>query len=1201
MKLKSTLSFCLLITLALTARAELKLFNRYTYFYTDAVFSSNSVSSWNNSVTMKNGATYRGSVSVGAWCQYKASIDSLVGMVDIQFFRAIPQIALIDSNIKVEILHNGIKDYTYVDFSTKKESWFSVGKYYFSGQGTEYVRLIRETTNSLLITPTLPVRFDCYADTHTRALTSEENSLNVSIGFSSSGLWQPANKTGYRAVAPPKYSKTAGSSAIWHPGTVDSGQVIIYIYKPKVNTKDKFTIVHNGKVDSVNLRDLKWANYNVISPSQEKINTNPMPSLGWYKVGEFDFSGDGKEFVKLHKTSTDSTFADCMMFETVKYDGTILYRTVVTTNTYSDGLFAGTYPLSFDEKEKITNVLVGFSPQTNSKKVQFSSYNGSTPYSRAYYLPGGTDTYYWNPLVVEPGNYDFYYYNFYNMATNPNFTINSNGGNKTVSKAASEFPGGTFTLIGNYTFACGSTDEYIKCTGINRASDILLEKKVSNSAILRQVVATCYPYFKEYVYADTKGTSTEQAVSFMVKKGFVFPRTETNFGTNMGITRAEFVQSVVLMLGLTPNITLPNFSDVLISDWYSGYFAIAKKKGLLYAVADTGSIYPNFTIRRDEAAQIMLNAMEYSGNYINVKNFFKAKADSVLKAYGDEGSIRPQYREAFGRMVETGVLKAVSAGKLLGVQELKRGNAVVILKEFLESLLRTGPIKAKTDFQLTFNDEFNGPTLDYSKWSCDNYVRFAGISGKWKENCVVEDGVFKGYNFMDNHLVPYSSGNISSKFKQSYGFFESRYKYPEHAFGSHTSFWSSGGTAGDNNYNEGSYPNGIGTNNYFMAEPNRSFGFLAPDNLSKDFHTNGGYTGEKDIFYTWDGKIYGAYSDVTPFLVPSTGSTNGNYPALASTIVTYFDGPLDRDRLDGTFATFDWVRVYKVITWQPEVEVNNCIPVHNAVNQPINVCPVLKFNKSMDSTSVKIDKILISEASGSIVPSYIIEQMTPLRFRIKFSQVLEKGKTYNITVKSIVKDIVGNSMINDTLISFSTESTISLTVNAIVNSPVVVGGIIQLNSTVSGGSGNYTSYNWTGPNSFSSNQPNPVINGADVANSGNYYLKVTDDVGNTGDVTVFLAVDALNSVSSTLFKNTKFFPNPSNGNIWIIDSAFVENPTIMISVSDFAGKIVFADNQGLMPGIDRFDLNLAKLESGLYFLNLKTKEMQKSFKLSIRK
>lgn len=1020
MKFKHIILLCLFLFGMNGLKADLKLFNRYIYFYTDNVFSGNSVSSWSTSISMKNGATYRGAITAGAWCQYKASIDSLSGVVDVQFFRSIPVSSQIDNRIKVEIMHNGIKEYTYADFSTQKESWYSIGKYYFSGQGTEYVRIIRETTNPLLVTPTLPIRFDCYADTRTRTLTTQENSLVVPIGFSSTGTWQVSTKPGYRAVAPPKYSKTATSTATWHPGVVDAGQVIIYTYKPKVNTKDKYTIVHNGKVDSVNLRDLKWANYNVISPSQEKINTNPMPSLGWYKVGEFDFSGDGKEYVKLHKTSNDSTFADCMMFETVKYDGTILHRTVVTTNPYSSGLYSGSYPLDLDSKEKVTNVMVGFSPLTDSKKQQTSGYNGSTPYSRAFYLPGGVDTYYWNPLVVEPGDYDFYYYNFYNMATNPTFTVYSNSGSRVVSKSASDFVGGTFTLIGNYTFSGGSADEYIKCIGINRASDILLEKKVSNSAILRQVVATCYPYFKEYVYADTKGTNNEQAISFMVKKGFVFPRTDTSFGSEVGMTRAEFIQSMVLLLGLTPTNSLPNFSDVLSTDWYSAYFATAKKNGLLYAVADTGKVFPTSVIRKEEAAQIMLNAMEYAGNYTNVKNFYKLKADSVLKVFSDANAIRPIYREAMGRMVEAEVIPLNGSTNLMPTLELLRGDATTLLKAFKEQILGSGPIRPKTDFQLTFNDEFNGSTLDYTKWSSDDYIRFAGISGKWKENCVVEDGVFKGYNYMDNHSVPYSSGNISSKFKQSYGFFESRYKYPDHAFGSHTSFWSSGGTAGDNNYNEGSYPNGVGTNNYFMAEPNRTFYFLSPDNLSKDFHTNGGYTGEKDIFYTWDGKVYGAYADVTPFLVPTTGSTNGNYPALASTIVTYFDGPLDRDRLDGTFAAFDWVRVYKVITWQPEVEVGNCIPVHNAVDQPINTWPIVKFNKSMDSTTVNKTNILVSEVNGGFVPNYSVEQMTPLRFRIKFAQSLEKGKTYNITIKSFVKDIVGNKMMRDSVVQFST-------------------------------------------------------------------------------------------------------------------------------------------------------------------------------------
>ncbi len=54
------------------------------------------------------------------------------------------------------------------------------------------------------------------------------------------------------------------------------------------------------------------------------------------------------------------------------------------------------------------------------------------------------------------------------------------------------------------------------------------------------------------------------------------------------------------------------------------------------------------------------------------------------------------------------------------------------------------------------------------------------------------------------------------------------------------------------------------------------------------------------------------------------------------------------------------------------------------------------------------------------------------------------------------------------------------------------GGNIQLTG---GGTGNNLTFNWTGPNSFSSNNPNVSINNASSSNSGTYSLTVTDDIG----------------------------------------------------------------------------------------------------------
>jgi PKD repeat protein len=64
------------------------------------------------------------------------------------------------------------------------------------------------------------------------------------------------------------------------------------------------------------------------------------------------------------------------------------------------------------------------------------------------------------------------------------------------------------------------------------------------------------------------------------------------------------------------------------------------------------------------------------------------------------------------------------------------------------------------------------------------------------------------------------------------------------------------------------------------------------------------------------------------------------------------------------------------------------------------------------------------------------------------------------------------------------------------NSPVCINNHIQLTAATAGGA----TYNWTGPNNFSSNLQNPVIPDAQYANSGTYSLTITVN-GNTSEPT----------------------------------------------------------------------------------------------------
>ncbi len=76
-------------------------------------------------------------------------------------------------------------------------------------------------------------------------------------------------------------------------------------------------------------------------------------------------------------------------------------------------------------------------------------------------------------------------------------------------------------------------------------------------------------------------------------------------------------------------------------------------------------------------------------------------------------------------------------------------------------------------------------------------------------------------------------------------------------------------------------------------------------------------------------------------------------------------------------------------------------------------------------------------------------------------------------------------------ISFGTLASIPFTITATNNSPVCSGGALQLTSTTAGGKPPIT-YSWSGPNSFTSNLANPVINNVSSAAAGTYTLSVVD-------------------------------------------------------------------------------------------------------------
>jgi hypothetical protein len=91
------------------------------------------------------------------------------------------------------------------------------------------------------------------------------------------------------------------------------------------------------------------------------------------------------------------------------------------------------------------------------------------------------------------------------------------------------------------------------------------------------------------------------------------------------------------------------------------------------------------------------------------------------------------------------------------------------------------------------------------------------------------------------------------------------------------------------------------------------------------------------------------------------------------------------------------------------------------------------------------------------------------------------------------------------------------TITLTSNSPVCVGQVVNINTTITGGSGNpntYT-YTWSGPNGFTSSQMNPSFTATSTAMSGIYTLNIAPGNGCNSSATIQIWVNPNPSTSIT--------------------------------------------------------------------------------------
>jgi beta-glucanase (GH16 family) len=140
-------------------------------------------------------------------------------------------------------------------------------------------------------------------------------------------------------------------------------------------------------------------------------------------------------------------------------------------------------------------------------------------------------------------------------------------------------------------------------------------------------------------------------------------------------------------------------------------------------------------------------------------------------------------------------------------------------------------------WKLVWNEEFEGTEADLDRrWVSQNSASTHILSGRWRENASVSDGTLKLLNKKESRGGnDWTSGNVWTRDKFQYGYFEARYRYAA-APATNNSFWLMPvgkepiprGAYFEIDINEGHYPNEVNTNIHNHSVPKNTPGKRSP-------------------------------------------------------------------------------------------------------------------------------------------------------------------------------------------------------------------------------------------------------------------------------------------------------------------------------------------------------------------------------------
>ncbi|WP_157276680.1 S-layer homology domain-containing protein [Paenibacillus sp. Soil766] len=176
-------------------------------------------------------------------------------------------------------------------------------------------------------------------------------------------------------------------------------------------------------------------------------------------------------------------------------------------------------------------------------------------------------------------------------------------------------------------------------------------------------------------FDDVQGHWAKNEIELLASKLVIKGTSDTTFGPNNGITRAEFAALLVRSLGLKEEASTL-FTDVPASSWFAGTAGASAKSGLIEGFED-GSFRPNERITREQMAVMITRAMTFAGK--------SAPVDlKQLDKFTDSKGLSTWSKDAVAAAVSAGIVNGVTEMEFVPVSPATRAEAAVMLKGFLQ-------------------------------------------------------------------------------------------------------------------------------------------------------------------------------------------------------------------------------------------------------------------------------------------------------------------------------------------------------------------------------------------------------------------------------------------------------------------------------------------------------------------------------------